>query len=187
MGNIRKQQKKNYTQVSNIVLNDNTLSLKAKGLYAFMDSKPEGWNFTYRSISKQVKEGEDSVRTALNELKEYGYITYRKHTNGTGTYELYDNPSVENPSVENPKRAKPTRISNTDLRVKQIVGQPTEDQVIDIGIKLGGSKESCIRFYNFYSAKGWKGILDFIPLLRNWIDKDKQSNIKENKKVLAWG
>ncbi|MDM5264700.1 hypothetical protein PF327_10885 [Sulfurovum sp. XTW-4] len=124
---IRKRQKKRYTQVSNMVLNDENLSLKAKGLYAFMDSKPEGWNFTIKSISTQVKDGIDSVKSALKELKNAGYIQYRKLSNGTGIYELFDEPKVENqtaksgkPSCGKPSCGKSTRINNTNIENKLI-------------------------------------------------------------------
>ncbi len=119
MGQIKKS-KKNYTQVSNTILNDNKLSLKARGLFAFMDSKIDGWNFTIKSISKQVKDGEDSVRTALEELKNNGYIKYHKQQNGHGIYELFDVPNVENPNVENPKMGKSQRINNTKPITKLI-------------------------------------------------------------------
>ncbi len=120
MTQLNKSQKKNYTQVSNIVLNDKDLSLKAKGLFAFMDSKPNGWNFTYRSMSKQLKEGEISIRSALVELKEKGYLEYTKHSTGHGEYTIFDNPCDGNPREQNPKKVKPSRISNTKPLVKKI-------------------------------------------------------------------
>jgi hypothetical protein len=36
---------RNYTQVPNDIINDKRLSLKAKGLYLFLVSKPDNWDF----------------------------------------------------------------------------------------------------------------------------------------------
>ena len=109
-----------FTQITNNLLNDTNISLKAKGLYAYMFSKPEGWNFTIRSMAKQLKEGEDALKSALKELKKEGWVEYRRYSSGRGEYTLNlsaspaTSPNVENPYVENPQREKPPRISNKD-------------------------------------------------------------------------
>lgn len=118
--NTLQKHKKNYTQVSNALLNDRILSYRAKGLYAFMDSKPDGWNFTIKSIATQSKEGIDAILATLKELKSLGYINYIKHSNGSGNYELIDDPNTENPNQGIPKLGKSTRISNTKPIVKKI-------------------------------------------------------------------
>ena len=114
MNKIRKKEL-NFTQVSNSFLRDNNISFKAKGLFCYMFSMNENWNFTLQSIATQQKDGLDSVKSAMDELKQYGYISYEKHSNGSGTYFLNDEPNVENPNVENPNLGKSTRIKNTNL------------------------------------------------------------------------
>ncbi len=121
-----------FTQIANEVLNSPELSFKAKGIYAFMMSKPNNWNFTIRSMAKQVKDGEDGIKSGIKELKDLGYVEYEKRTNGTGKYTLryginpYEKPKVENPHKasehqkgkiprrENPLKGKSTRISNKE-------------------------------------------------------------------------
>ena len=44
------------------------LSLKAIGLYAYLNSKPEDWEFSYKNISAELKEGEKALRSAVKEL-----------------------------------------------------------------------------------------------------------------------
>jgi hypothetical protein len=112
--NIKKRQSK-FTQVSNSFLRDNNISFKAKGLFCYMFSMSEDWNFTIKSIATQQKDGEASIISAMNELKQYGYITYTKHNNGSGTYFLNDEPNLENPNVENPNLGKPTCIKKKQL------------------------------------------------------------------------
>lgn len=114
---------KPFTQVINSLLNDTELSLKAKGLYAYMDSKPDGWNFTIISMSKQLLEGTDAIKSGLRELKNKGYLEYTKKIDGYGEYTLTDGiaPKVDNPHVENPKKGKPTRINNKEPIVIKII------------------------------------------------------------------
>jgi hypothetical protein len=101
-------------------------------------SKPNGWNFTIRSMAKQVKDGEDGIRSGLRELRQMGCIVYVKHQNGTGTYHLktvinsYEKPkrekpvkavqsqNGETPGRENPLKGKSTRISNKEALVINI-------------------------------------------------------------------
>ena len=115
MSTYKKSSKKNFTQVSNEMLSDKRLTLKARGLFAYMDSKPDDWNFTLRSMATQFKDGIDSISSAMKELKEFGYVEYEKFTDGSGVYKMYDNPSLENPNLKNAKFGKGKRISNTDL------------------------------------------------------------------------
>ena len=111
----RISKKTNFTTLSNVFLRDNNISFKAKGLFAYMFSMSDGWNFTIKSISSQQKEGEDSIRTALNELKDNGYIIYEKHSDGSGTYHMQDKPELENPNLENPIMGKSNPIKKEQL------------------------------------------------------------------------
>jgi hypothetical protein len=77
-----------FTQVANKLLESKTISLKAKGLYSYMFSKPEGWVFTAIRMEKQLKESRDSILSGLKELKTSGWISYDKQGNGTGIYTL---------------------------------------------------------------------------------------------------
>jgi len=95
-----KKRKLNFTQIANSFLRDKRLSFKAKGLFAYMFSHDESWNFTLNSISKQQEEGVDSIRSAMNELKAYGYVVYKKYSNGTGIYYLDDEPHLKDSKVE---------------------------------------------------------------------------------------
>ena len=113
----------NFTQVSNIVLNDKRLSLKAKGLYAYLFSKPDNWIFLVDIILSDIKEGRDAFYSALNELIKNGYIIkYRERKEngklGGVIYEFIDPtgdlPEAEKPTTENPTLENPD-INNTNL------------------------------------------------------------------------
>jgi len=103
-----------FTQISNALLNDAQLSFKAKGLYCFMYSKPNDWNFTASSIAKQMKDGRDSVLGAMSELKEFGWIQHTKNADGSGDYLILINPKSENPELDIPTVGKADRINNKE-------------------------------------------------------------------------
>ena len=122
-GKIRRK-RTYYAQVSNVALRDETMSLKAKGLLALIESYLSLENFVlYKDflMSKSL-DGETAFRGAWKELKEHGYlIQYKLKDNETKQfyyeYEICDNPQVENqhmatdttqaciPQVENPQVA----------------------------------------------------------------------------------
>ena len=104
-----------YTQINNKLLNDKDISLKAKGLYSFMYSKPNNWNFTIKSMVTQLKDGYDAIQRGLQELKAKGWVEYKKLSNGTGIYTLQVEPKTEKPKLDNPIMGKPPRISNKDI------------------------------------------------------------------------
>ncbi|AFL69606.1 hypothetical protein [Sulfurospirillum barnesii] len=121
--NKTKKRERDFAQISNNFLRDPNISFKAKGLFSYMFSMEDGWNFTIKSIANQQKDGQAAIIAAMHELKSHGYITYTKSSDGTGTYYLDDCPSfepnVENPHLGFPKLGKSTRIKNTKLDDKK--------------------------------------------------------------------
>jgi hypothetical protein len=106
-----------YATVPNELLNDNLISLKSKGMYAFIQSKPDNWEFSAEKISRLLREGLPSVKSALQELEENGYLCRRRYQNSKGFWEveyiLYENPKVENPMEENLTLGNPTEENPT--------------------------------------------------------------------------
>lgn len=79
----RKRKKNGFTQISNIMLEDNRLSWKAKGLLAYMLSRPNNWKITKTDLYNRATEGRDAMQKGLNELKECGYLhTYPHYKDG---------------------------------------------------------------------------------------------------------
>jgi len=77
-----------FGAVPNDLLNNPDISFKAKGLYAYLNSKPDNWDFSVESIAAQVKEGIDSVRGGIHELEKFGYLKRIKHQNEKGYWEV---------------------------------------------------------------------------------------------------
>ncbi|WP_369616934.1 helix-turn-helix domain-containing protein [Flavobacterium sp. CFS9] len=134
--------------VPNTLLNDNTVSLKAKGLFAFMQSKPEGWNFSVDKIAFQCKESKSAISEGLKELELLGYLVRKKQQSGNGfvvDYHLYfdannqkpisyfqplENQLLENPMLENPTIGKSVNISKKDISKKDNSNKEIEETAL---------------------------------------------------------
>ena len=62
------------TFISNDILKSNKLSLKAKGLYSFLCTLPEGQEIHKTELTSCSSDGKDSVFTAFSELEEAGFL-----------------------------------------------------------------------------------------------------------------
>jgi|ETNmetMinimDraft_22_1059887.scaffolds.fasta_scaffold03281_2 predicted HTH transcriptional regulator len=79
-----------FTKTS-LIFNDQSISIKAIGLYSYMSYHTQihkSGKFTIRSLAKRLRDGEDSIRTGLKELRQAGWIVYIKHSDGSGEYLL---------------------------------------------------------------------------------------------------
>lgn len=93
-----------YGVIPNLLLNNDNITLKAKGLYAYIQSKPDSWDFSLEKIASQCKEGVDSIRNAVRELEEAGYLIRKNYQNELGQwdcdYYLYDRPRKPEPLIK---------------------------------------------------------------------------------------
>ncbi len=118
-----------FTMVANEVLRSEVLSWKAKGLYAYLFSKPEGWDFAGDRIVKEGLDKRHSVFAGLRELEEKGYLRRQRHPSGRVEYHLLfsENPDVgnqqmglleplaNNRTLRKSPLAKISTVSNTDV------------------------------------------------------------------------
>ncbi|TEA54659.1 DnaD domain protein [Bacillus sp. BH2] len=128
MGIVRVEKNKNYSVVNNTGLRDERLSWKAKGILAYILTLPDDWVFYREELATHAKDGLDSLRSGMKELKEYGYLQrlpIRNDNNKIVSWEtvihevpqvepLADFPPVEEPPVENPPVGNPP-VENPEL------------------------------------------------------------------------
>ena len=88
-----------YGRVPSDLLNSDQLTLKAKGLYAYIENKPKGWRFSSERIAKEIKDGIKAIQSGLNELEQAGYLTrvrQRDAENNQFTiYYLHSQPTIQ--------------------------------------------------------------------------------------------
>lgn len=76
MSIIRITKQKNFSIISNQPLNDPNLSMKARGIWATLLSKPDDWTVYVYQLVKTCKDGKTSIYSGLKELKEAGYLEH---------------------------------------------------------------------------------------------------------------
>ncbi|TKI84517.1 replication protein, partial [Bacillus mycoides] len=108
MATFRVNKSKNYTTINNTGLRDERLSWKAKGILAYILSLPDDWVFYMEEISTHAKDGIDSLRVGMKELKKFGYVRRFPVKNEKGKITnwetiIYEVPQVENPHMKNPQ------------------------------------------------------------------------------------
>jgi len=109
------------------VAKDQRLSLTERGMLLTLLSLPPDWDFTVEGMIKILPDGRDRIRTAMNNLKRYGYVRQAQGRREDGSFdsgymEIYhkpfdvsgvnDKPLSVLPSSENPTSGKATQVNN---------------------------------------------------------------------------
>lgn len=103
---IKKVYQKRFTTVDNTILNDTELSWKAKGLFVYLWSQANEWDFYETEVVKHSTDGLSSLRSGLKELEQQGYLKRQRVRDKQGKFKenewlLSENPMLEKPILEN--------------------------------------------------------------------------------------
>ena len=104
---VRVNKTKDYTVMSNYHLRETNMSLKAKGLLSLMLSLPDNWDYSVAGLVAICKENETSIKSALKELENFGYLRVTKllpnkddnRTTISYIYDIFEKP-IENQGVD---------------------------------------------------------------------------------------
>ena len=183
--------KENFTIVTNIVLNDKTISLAAKWLYAFLMSKPDGWDFSYAWLSHQLKEWDKKIRSIVKELVDLWVllrIPKRIEHNKFNWWEWILHPWDEYAGKIDPKNywkwlqntevskmgstADGKEISNTHLSNTNVNDINNKDLILPNSNEIWNSNKNCYIYSNTKYINKLEDefdiVYDDIPLQRNW-------------------
>ena len=177
MAIIRTKREHSYTVVSNKIYDKNQLSWQAMGLLGYLLTKPDSWQVMVAelvNVTKDTKKptGREGVYNIINELKEKGFISVRKNSDGSTDYTVYDEPiqqsNQENPNQENPNQGKPNQG-------KPNQGKPTlvnteYKQVLNIN--KDGEEEGAENAASA-SEKNISNVFGDFPITDDWEPKDK--------------
>ena len=99
MAKLKKVWSGKFTIISNEIFEDWRLSYKEIGLYCNMMKFPDDWDFSIRNLAARHREKRDAVKTGLDKLLEYGYISREeqqarkdKGRFGSYYYVIYEDP-----------------------------------------------------------------------------------------------
>ena len=196
-GQFRKK-KVYFTQVSNVALRDPKLSLKAKGLYALIQSYLTIEDFTLykNTLKKHLKEGEKAFESTWKELKDAAYlIQYRLQDTKQFyyEYELLDEPDIElaNKIHNSQNRKKHEEKSHTPKKVgmdkkdeKNKKAIPTKKEGMDNGYngKVGVHNNTNTNYTDLSNtmSSSTESIEDLYKIFEETFDK-KPSSYMKNK------
>lgn len=102
-----------FTQIRNAVFRDPRLSAKAMGIFGNISTHRDGWGITPDSLSTQMRDGVDAIKSGLRELETHGYLrrTQTKKPDGTfgaAVYYITDQPEAfEDANALENRRSEP--------------------------------------------------------------------------------
>jgi hypothetical protein len=133
MSIFRVNKTKDFVTINNTALRDKRLSWGARGILAYLLTKPDDWDVRSSDLVEQGTQKREAVLKMLRELETYGYLQRQRTKNPqTGRYEwethVYEVPQSEKPTEEarifkkpnkSPKSVLPTQESPTQVSPTQ--------------------------------------------------------------------
>lgn len=119
----------NYTQLSNELLRDKSLTWAAQGILTHLHSLHPDSNITLEYLASIRPNGRDATRRALAELEQTGYLTRTRIKGEKGKFEHTiwairwlpkDCPTSDIPSMESPITEKPDTVLPTSAKQPHI-------------------------------------------------------------------
>ena len=126
---VEKMKRSGFTIINNGVLNNTQLSWKAKGLFAYLWSQSDSWDFYEVEVLKHSTDGRASLRAGLKELEEHGYLKRYRNRDDKGILReskwilseqpMFDFPKLDKPTLDKPTLDKPTLDNRTLTNTNQ--------------------------------------------------------------------
>ena len=133
-----------YVVMSNRHFREKNMSLKAKGLLSEMLSLPDDWDYSIAGLAAINKESVTSIKTALAELQDFGYLIIAKiypDKSSSGrleyVYNVYEYP--QNQVVDNQPIEK-QEIEKQGVEKQGVENQPLENQSVENRMQYNNKK-----------------------------------------------
>lgn len=205
MSIIRVKKNENFTVMDNSGLQDPGLSWKAKGLLAFMLSRPDDWRFYVNELQQNATDGKGATASGIRELIEAGYIA-REQKREKGRFKSYDytiyetgvpvsddsptenpepdKPALENPSPERPSPEKPkTKNPSTDNPNSE--KQPIINTNNKPNTKRPNTKEIYTGVFDYWNRQGIIKHRKITPDIKRQIDRRLKEGFSPHDICLA--
>jgi hypothetical protein len=115
----RKDKNNPYVMMDKRPIENPQLSWKAKGILAYLLSRPDDWEIWIEDLINRSTDGKDSVRAGIAELRKAGHLVYlgRERKAGQVQRAVWEVHEVPQPNVENPHQVK-TQNSGKSAEIK---------------------------------------------------------------------
>ena len=90
MVRLIKKDNGNYTNTNNQLVRDDNLTWKARGIFNYLWSQANEWQFYVKEIASHSKDGEKALQSGLQELEEHGYLKRVNRHSKNGSFDGLD-------------------------------------------------------------------------------------------------
>lgn len=160
-------------------LADERLSWRAKGILAYLLSKPNDWRTREKDLINRAVEGRDAVRAAMKELEACGYLLKEQPRSGAGTfapneYIIVESPTesapfTENPATVKPSTAKPATVNPTHTKNDSTENEPTKNEVTKKEASFS-KPDALLELYNAEKPPAWSRCTSLNPKRKRQIE-----------------
>lgn len=147
MFRVIKDKENPYVMLNKTFLNATNISWKAKGILAYLLSKPDDWKVYESDIVKHSTDGRDGVRKGIQELIKAGYIKRELIQDEKGRLMGYDYQVYEVPTVDGFSDNGKTDNGKSDTTNNDITDNELTKYNKDNGI-FSSEKNSSHSFYS---------------------------------------
>ncbi len=149
MPKLIKAYKSDFTIIDNQIFKDKRLSCKDIGLLCLMYSLSNDWDFSIAGLSVICKDGTAIIRSGIENLEKYGYLTRKQVREDNGTFDGYDYylymdpkdnpdfpskevlPLLENLTSVNTSSVRPISDIDTQVNKQEVSKNEVNDQIAD--------------------------------------------------------
>jgi len=133
---IRVAKDGDYAVINNTPLNDDRLSWEARGVLAYLLTKPNDWVIRNHDLEKKGKIGGCKLSRILSELKTAGYLTRTRYKKSDGTFQwetiIYEKPTIPRLSIHGSSiDGQPGYIVSTELLNTESISKGKERPYIE--------------------------------------------------------
>lgn len=178
-----KRHENNFVMIDNRPLCDVRLSWKARGLLAYLLSRPNNWKVNSNHLSSISTDGPLAVQTGLKELQQAGYAKLDTGGKGGGrSWTIYEHPALSENAVfalsggsetavlrtsQNPNfgfsgSTKDGSVTRTETETKGggtpsgVKVRPAVEVAEAYGASIGLPKGEVAAWFDHFDANGWK-------------------------------
>lgn len=145
---MRSDHMNNFTMAQNDLIQDDRLSLEARGLMMYILSLPDDWAFSVKGLANQCKVSEATVNRLVNELKACGYIVINKKQNKRGQFGAYEWDIIENAETVKNRTSENTELGKNRTSESPNLGKSGDIQSTNINKVLNITKGEKIKEKN---------------------------------------
>lgn len=116
MTKIIKDIKNHYVNIDQQLIRDESLSWKARGIFMYLWSQTDEWDFYAKEVAKHAPDGIDALNSGLDELEKGGYLTRERKRDKQGQLRgtdwiLHEKPKKTSPKSKTPKLDYPIQVN----------------------------------------------------------------------------